>query len=135
MDKMLVDELGDIVVTNDGVTILKEMSVEHPAAKMLIEVAKTQEKEVGDGETAAVVIAGELLRKAEELLDQNIHPSVIINGYEMARNKAVEELKSIAKEVKADDTEMLKKIAMTSITGKGAEKAREQLAEIVVEAV
>ncbi|AAB99002.1 thermosome (ths) [Methanocaldococcus jannaschii DSM 2661] len=135
MDKMLVDELGDIVVTNDGVTILKEMSVEHPAAKMLIEVAKTQEKEVGDGTTTAVVIAGELLRKAEELLDQNIHPSVIINGYEMARNKAVEELKSIAKEVKPEDTEMLKKIAMTSITGKGAEKAREQLAEIVVEAV
>ncbi|ADC70285.1 thermosome [Methanocaldococcus sp. FS406-22] len=135
MDKMLVDELGDIVVTNDGVTILKEMSVEHPAAKMLIEVAKTQEKEVGDGTTTAVVIAGELLRKAEELLDQNIHPSVIINGYEMARNKAIEELKSVAKEVKPDDTEMLKKIAMTSITGKGAEKAREQLAEIVVEAV
>ena len=135
MDKMLVDELGDIVVTNDGVTILKEMSVEHPAAKMLIEVAKTQEKEVGDGTTTAVVIAGELLRKAEELLDQNIHPSVIINGYEMARNKAIEELKSIAKDVKPDDVEMLKKIAMTSITGKGAEKAREQLAEIVVDAV
>ncbi|CAB3288836.1 Thermosome subunit [Methanocaldococcus lauensis] len=135
MDKMLVDELGDIVVTNDGVTILKEMSVEHPAAKMLIEVAKTQEKEVGDGTTTAVVIAGELLRKAEELLDQNIHPSVIINGYEMARNKAVEELKDIAKEVKPEDTEMLKKIAMTAITGKGAEKAREQLAEIVVDAV
>ncbi|NPA63209.1 MAG: thermosome subunit [Methanococci archaeon] len=135
MDKMLVDELGDIVVTNDGVTILKEMSVEHPAAKMLIEVAKTQEKEVGDGTTTAVVIAGELLRKAEELLDQNIHPSVIINGYEMARNKAIEELKAVAKEVKPEDTEMLKKIAMTSITGKGAEKARGQLAEIVVEAV
>ncbi|MCQ6253828.1 thermosome subunit alpha [Methanocaldococcus sp.] len=135
MDKMLVDELGDIVVTNDGVTILKEMSVEHPAAKMLIEVAKTQEKEVGDGTTTAVVIAGELLRKAEELLDQNIHPSVIINGYEMARNKAVEELQKIAKEVKPEDTEMLKKIAMTAITGKGAEKARGQLAEIVVEAV
>ncbi len=135
MDKMLVDELGDIVVTNDGVTILKEMSVEHPAAKMLIEVAKTQEKEVGDGTTTAVVIAGELLRKAEELLDQNIHPSVIINGYELARTKAIEELQKIAKEVKADDTEMLKKIAMTAITGKGAEKAREQLAEIVVEAV
>ncbi|ADG13468.1 thermosome [Methanocaldococcus infernus ME] len=135
MDKMLVDELGDIIVTNDGVTILKEMSVEHPAAKMLIEVAKTQEKEVGDGTTTAVVIAGELLRKAEELLDQNIHPSVIINGYELARNKAIEELKNIAKEVKPEDTEMLKKIAMTSITGKGAEKAREKLAEIVVEAV
>ena len=135
MDKMLVDELGDIIVTNDGVTILKEMSVEHPAAKMLIEVAKTQEKEVGDGTTTAVVIAGEMLKKAEELLDQNIHPSVIINGFELARTKAIEELNKIAKEVKPEDTEMLKKIAMTSITGKGAEKAREKLAEIVVEAV
>ncbi len=135
MDKMLVDELGDIIVTNDGVTILKEMSVEHPAAKMLIEVAKTQEKEVGDGTTTAVVIAGELLKQAEELLDQNIHPTVIINGFELARNKAIEEVKNIAKEIKADDKEMLKKIAMTSITGKGAEKAREKLADIVVEAV
>ncbi|HIQ38435.1 MAG TPA: thermosome subunit, partial [Methanothermococcus okinawensis] len=88
MDKMLVDDLGDIVVTNDGVTILKEMSVEHPAAKMLIEVAKTQEKEVGDGTTTAVVIAGELLRKAEELLDQNVHPTIIIKGYHLALNKA-----------------------------------------------
>ncbi|WP_423793008.1 thermosome subunit alpha [Methanocaldococcus indicus] len=135
MDKMLVDELGDIIVTNDGVTILKEMSVEHPAAKMLIEVAKTQEKEVGDGTTTAVVIAGELLKKAEELLDQNIHPTVIINGYELARAKAIEEVKNIAKDVKPDDKEMLKKIAMTSITGKGAEKARGHLADIVVEAV
>jgi len=96
MDKMLVDDLGDIVVTNDGVTILKEMSVEHPAAKMLIEVAKTQEKEVGDGTTTAVVIAGELLRKAEELLDQNVHPTIIIKGYHLALTKAQEILKDIA---------------------------------------
>ncbi|HIP34734.1 MAG TPA: thermosome subunit [Methanothermococcus okinawensis] len=135
MDKMLVDDLGDIVVTNDGVTILKEMSVEHPAAKMLIEVAKTQEKEVGDGTTTAVVIAGELLRKAEELLDQNVHPTIIIKGYHLALNKAQEILKDIAIDVNPEDKEMLKKIAMTSLTGKGAEKARDKLGEIVVDAV
>ncbi len=135
MDKMLVDDLGDIVVTNDGVTILKEMSVEHPAAKMLIEVAKTQEKEVGDGTTTAVVIAGELLRKAEELLDQNVHPTIIIKGYQMALGKVHEILEDIAVDVKPDDKEVLKKIAMTSITGKGAEKAKEKLGDIVVEAV
>ncbi|EHP86691.1 thermosome subunit alpha [Methanotorris formicicus] len=135
MDKMLVDDLGDIIITNDGVTILKEMSVEHPAAKMLIEVAKTQEKEVGDGTTTAVVIAGELLRKAEELLDQNVHPTIVINGYQLALKKALEELNNIAIDIKPDNTEMLKKIAMTAITGKGAEKAREKLAEIIVEAV
>ncbi|HIQ32867.1 MAG TPA: thermosome subunit [Methanothermococcus okinawensis] len=135
MDKMLVDDLGDIVVTNDGVTILKEMSVEHPAAKMLIEVAKTQEKEVGDGTTTAVVIAGELLRKAEELLDQNVHPTVIIKGYQLALEKAKEILEEISKDVNPEDKEILKKIAMTSLTGKGAEKAREKLGDIVVEAV
>lgn len=135
MDKMLVDDLGDIVVTNDGVTILKEMSVEHPAAKMLIEVAKTQEKEVGDGTTTVVVIAGELLRKAEELLDQNVHPTIVIKGYQLAVQKAQEVLKEIAMDVKADDKEILHKIAMTSITGKGAEKAKEKLGEMIVEAV
>ncbi|HIP84287.1 MAG TPA: thermosome subunit, partial [Methanothermococcus okinawensis] len=135
MDKMLVDDLGDIIVTNDGVTILKEMSVEHPAAKMLIEVAKTQEKEVGDGTTTAVVIAGELLRKAEELLDQNVHPTVIIKGYQLALEKAKEILKDIAIDVNPEDKEILKRIAMTSLTGKGAEKAREKLGDIVVEAV
>ncbi|MBW9222525.1 TCP-1/cpn60 chaperonin family protein [Methanothermococcus sp. SCGC AD-155-C09] len=135
MDKMLVDDLGDIVVTNDGVTILKEMSVEHPAAKMLIEVAKTQEKEVGDGTTTAVVIAGELLRKAEELLDQNVHPTIVIKGYHLALAKVQEVLKDMAMEVNPDDKEMLKKIAMTSITGKGAEKAKEALGNIIVDAV
>jgi thermosome len=135
MDKMLVDDLGDIVITNDGVTILKEMSVEHPAAKMLIEVAKTQEKEVGDGTTSAVIVAGELLRKAEELLDQNVHPTMVIKGYQLALGKVQEILKDMATAVDADDKELLKKIAMTAITGKGAEKAKGHIAEIIVDAV
>ena len=96
MDKMLVDSLGDIVITNDGATILDEMDIQHPAAKMMVEVAKTQDKEAGDGTTTAVVIAGELLRKAEELLDQNIHPSVIVKGYTLAAEKAQEILQDIA---------------------------------------
>jgi thermosome len=135
MDKMLVDDMGDVVVTNDGVTILREMSVEHPAAKMLIEVAKTQEKEVGDGTTTAVVTAGELLRKAEELLDQNVHPTIVVKGYQMAAQKCQEVLKEIACEVSSEDKEILTKIAMTSITGKGAEKAKAKLADIIVDAV
>src|SRR4030042_1428969 len=92
MDKMLVDSIGDIVITNDGVTILQEMEIEHPAAKMLVEVAKTQNAEVGDGTTTAAVIAGELLKKAGELLDQDIHPTVIIRGYNLALKKAIEVL-------------------------------------------
>ncbi len=135
MDKMLVDSLGDITITNDGVTILKEMDVEHPAAKMIIEVAKTQDNEVGDGTTTAVVLAGELLKKAEELLDQDIHPAIIANGYRMACSKAVEVLKEIAIPVSKDDDEILKKIASTAMTGKGAEVALEKLAEIAVKAV
>lgn len=135
MDKMLVDSLGDVVVTNDGVTILKEMDIEHPAAKMIVEVAKTQEDEVGDGTTTAVVIAGELLKCAEELLDQGIHPTVIAGGYRLAAEKAVEILKNIAIDVSEDDDEMLKKVAITAMTGKGAEKAKEYLADLVVKAV
>ncbi len=135
MDKMLVDSLGDIVVTNDGVTILKEMDVEHPAAKMMVEIAKTQEDEVGDGTTTAVVLAGELLKKAEELLDQDVHPTIIANGYRMAAEKAKEILKEIAREISVEDEEILKKIAVTSMTGKGAEKAKEYLADLVVKAV
>ncbi|AAL82098.1 thermosome subunit [Pyrococcus furiosus DSM 3638] len=135
MDKMLVDSLGDIVITNDGATILDEMDIQHPAAKMMVEVAKTQDKEAGDGTTTAVVIAGELLRKAEELLDQNIHPSIIIKGYTLAAQKAQEILENIAKEVKPDDEEILLKAAMTSITGKAAEEEREYLAKLAVEAV
>ncbi|NJE08920.1 thermosome subunit [Thermococcus sp. M39] len=135
MDKMLVDSLGDIVITNDGATILDEMDIQHPAAKMMVEVAKTQDKEAGDGTTTAVVIAGELLRKAEELLDQNIHPSIIVKGYTMAAEKAQEILDSIAKDVDVNDEETLLKAAITSITGKAAEEEREYLAKLAVDAV
>ncbi|MEA4957190.1 60 kDa chaperonin [bioreactor metagenome] len=133
MDKMLVDGLGDIVVTNDGVTILKEMDIEHPAAKMLVEVAKTQEDEVGDGTTTAVIIAGELLKKSESLLDMDIHPTIIAMGYRQAAEKAQE----ILEEISIDDVgkETLVKVAMTAMTGKGTEKAREPLAKLVVDAV
>jgi thermosome len=133
MDKMLVDSLGDIVVTNDGVTILKEMDIEHPAAKMLVEVAKTQEDEVGDGTTTAVIIAGELLKKAEDLLEQDIHPTVISMGYRRAATKALEILNDIS--IDRSDRETLIEVAMTAMTGKGTEKARQPLAEIIVNAV
>ena len=133
MDKMLVDSMGDIVVTNDGVTILDEMEIEHPAAKMLVEVAKTQEDEVGDGTTTAVVIAGELLKKAEGLLEQDIHPTIIAMGYRQAAEKAQEILNVIA--IDADDRDTLLQVAMTAMTGKGTEKAREPLAELIVGAV
>lgn len=133
MDKMLVDGLGDIVVTNDGVTILKEMDIEHPAAKMLVEVAKTQEDEVGDGTTTAVIIAGELLKKAEDLLEMDIHPTLISMGYRKAAAKAQEILDSIS--IDAADRETLMSIAMTAMTGKGTEKARKPLAELIVKAV
>ena len=135
MDKMLVDSLGDVVITNDGVTILKEMDVEHPAAKMIIEVAKTQENEVGDGTTTAVVLAGELLKKAEELLEQDIHPTVIARGYRMAAEKAMEILDEIAITIDIEDEETLKRVAATAITGKHAEYAVEHLAGLVVQAV
>ena len=103
MDKMLVDTLGDIVITNDGVTILQEMQIEHPAAKMLVEVAKTQNEEVGDGTTTAAVLAGELLKKAEGLLDQNIHSTVITKGYKLAKEKSLEVLDKIAESVTPQD--------------------------------
>jgi thermosome len=135
MDKMLVDSLGDVTVTNDGVTLLKEMDVEHPAAKMMVEIAKTQDDEVGDGTTTAVVIAGELLKRAEDLLDQDVHPTVIANGYRLAAEKAEEALNEISIKVKKDDEETLKKVAITAMTGKGAEKAREYLADLMVRAV
>lgn len=133
MDKMLVDSLGDIVVTNDGVTILKEMDIEHPAAKMLVEVAKTQEDEVGDGTTTAVIIAGELLKKAEGLLDMEIHPTIVSLGYRQAAEKAQQILDNIA--INANDQETLMNVSMTAMTGKGTEKAKEPLAKLIVEAV
>lgn len=135
MDKMIVDSLGDITVTNDGVTILEEMQIEHPAAKMIVEVAKTQEEEIGDGTTTAVVVAGELLRKAEELLDMDVHPTIIVKGYRMAEQKAQELLKEMAEDVTEKDTEVLKQIAATALTGKGAESAKERLSELAVNAV
>ncbi len=135
MDKMMVDSVGDLVVTNDGVTILEEMDLDHPAAKMMVEVAQTQEEEVGDGTTTAVVLAGELLKQSEELLDQEIHPTVITKGYRLAREKSTDVLDEIAEEVALKDTETLQKVAMTAMTGKSAETSREYLGEIAVDAV
>lgn len=135
MDKMLVDSLGDITVTNDGVTILNEMQIEHPTAKMLVEIAKTQEEQVGDGTTTAVILAGELLKNAERLLDQEVHPTMIIKGYRQAANKAQEVLNEMAEPVSKDDKELLKMISMTAMAGKGAESAKEKLAELIVDAV
>ncbi|MFB6204628.1 MAG: thermosome subunit alpha [Candidatus Nanohaloarchaea archaeon] len=134
MDKMMVDSVGDIVVTNDGVTILEEMDLEHPAAKMMVEVAQTQEEEVGDGTTTAVVLAGELLKQAEGLLDQEIHPTVITRGYRLAREKSSEVLHEISEDVGLEDDDTLEKVAMTAMTGKSAETARDYLAEIAVDA-
>jgi len=135
MDKMLVDSIGDIVITNDGVTILEEMEIEHPAAKMLVEVAKTQNEEVGDGTTTAAVLAGELLSKAQELLDQNIHPTVIIRGYNLALKKALEILEGMSRPISIKDKEMLVKIARTSMSGKSGYGTLDKVADLVVEAV
>lgn len=135
MDKMLVSPTNDIIVTNDGVTILEEMQIEHPAAKMMVEVAKTQESEVGDGTTTAVMIAGKLLENAEKLLDKKIHPTVITKGYRIAAEKAQEILKEIALKITPDDDLVLRQIAMTAMTGKGAEDSKEKFAEIIVSAV
>jgi len=135
MDKMIVDSLGDVTVTNDGVTILEEMQIEHPSAKMIVEVAKTQEDEVGDGTTTAVVLAGELLKNAEALIDQEVHPTVVARGYRLAESKAQAILRSIAEDVGINDKDILRKIAMTAMTGKGAENAKEKLADITVRAV
>src|SRR3989338_2070716 len=136
MDKMLVDTLGDITVTNDGVTILNEMKIEHPTAKMIVEVAKSMEDEVGDGTTTAVIIAGELLKKAEELLDMEIHPTVLARGYRVASEKALEILNRIAEPVEGKSAEdILNKITNRAMTGKGAEVDKKHLSKIVVAAV
>lgn len=135
MDKMIVDSLGDIIITNDGVTILEEMHIEHPAAKMLVEVAKTQEEEIGDGTTTAVIIAGELLRKAEDLLNQEVHPTVLAKGYRLACDHAQEILNRISEPITFEDTTLLTNIAETAITGKGAESAKGKLSALAVNAV
>ncbi len=133
MDKMLVDVTGNITVTNDGVTILEEMEIDHPAAKMMVEIAKTQESEVGDGTTTAAILGGELLQKAESLLDRKIHPTVIVKGYRLAADKALEILNELAMPV--ENKQVLKQIAMTAMTGKGAEGHKEKLANIIVDAI
>jgi len=135
MDKMLVDSLGDVTVTNDGATVLDEIDVQNPAAKMMVEVAKTQDDEVGDGTTTAVVIAGELLKRAENLLDDEVHPTVIVSGYKKAEEKAMEVLNEISIPVEPDDKASLKKVAMTAMHSKGLGVAREHFADISIEAV
>jgi len=135
MDKMLVDSLGDVVITNDGVTILKEIDIEHPAAKMLVEVAKTQDEEAGDGTTTAVILAGELLKKAEDMIEQNIHPTVIASGYRLASDRAREILGKVATSVTIKDVDLLKKVAMTAMASKSASGHKEHLADIIVKAV
>ena len=135
MDKMLVSDSGDVVVTNDGVTILKEMDIDHPAANMIVEVSETQEDEVGDGTTTAVVVAGELLEQAEELLDSDVHATTIAQGYRQAAERAKEIVTEEAIDVSAEDRETLEQIAATAMTGKGAESARDTLAELIVDAV
>jgi len=135
MDKMLVAGMGNIVITNDGATIMKEMDVQNPAAKMLVEVAKTQDSEVGDGTTTAVVLAGELLAGAEALLDKDIHPNVIIDGYRNAAEKAQEILDKIALSIKPDDHERLRQIAITSLNTKGIFGSQTRFADLALDAV
>ena len=135
MDKMLIDSLGDITITNDGAAILDEMDVEHPAAKMMVEIAKTQDDMVGDGTTTTVVLASELLKKAEELLDQNIHPTILVSGYRKAAQKAIESISKVAVPVDINDRKTLLKVALTSMSSKAVGAAREHLAEISIDAV
>ncbi|MEM2109039.1 MAG: thermosome subunit beta [Candidatus Odinarchaeota archaeon] len=135
MDKMLVDSMGDVTITNDGATILKEMDVQHPAAKMMVEVAKTQDQEVGDGTTTAVVLAGELLKKAEELLDKNIHPTIIVSGYRKATEKAIKIIDEISLEVSPEDEQALKNVAVTAMGTKLVSGAKDLLADLAVKAV
>ncbi len=135
MDKMLIDSLGDITITNDGAAILKEIDVEHPAAKMMVEIAKTQDDMVGDGTTSAVVLASELLRKAEELLDQNIHPTILVSGYRKASQKAIEVINNTAVPLDINDRKKLLTVALTSMSSKAVGSAKDHLAEISIDAV
>ena len=137
MDKMLVSDLGDIVITNDGATIMDEMNVEHPVAKIMVDIAKTQDKEVGDGTTTVVVIAGNLLKGAEDLIDQGIHPTVIIKGYKTAAARAAEVLEKYSKAVDSNDEATLQKIALVSIGSKniGDDSTKAQIAKLIIKAV
>ena len=135
MDKMLVDSIGDITITNDGATILKEIDVQHPAAKMMVEISKTIDNEVGDGTTSSVVFAGALLEKAEELLAKDVHSSVIIEGYQAAQDKVMELLSQISKKIEPTDEESLLKIATTSMQSKLISEDSSVLSKLVVDAV
>jgi thermosome len=135
MDKMLVDSMGDVVITNDGVTILKEIDVEHPAAKMLVEVAKTQDEECGDGTTTAVILTGELLKKSVDLIDANVHPTIITAGFRMAASKALDVLDSVAIKVEPKDRETLINIAKTAMMSKSVSGSKELMANVAVDAV
>ncbi len=135
MDKMLVDGMGDVVITNDGVTMLKEMDIEHPAAKMVVEVAEAQDDECGDGTTSAVVLAGELLTRAQDMIDNNIHPSTITRGYRLAAEKAGQKLDELKKDVVPSKEEVLRSIAITAMTGKAVDMDKEHLAGLAVKAV
>jgi len=135
MDKMLVDNFGDVTITNDGRTILDEMDIQHPAAKMMVEVAKTQDKEAGDGTTSSVIVAGELLSRAEELIDKNIHPTVIIEGYKLAAQKALATLDKIAIPIDLKKPDYLKKVAITTMGSKIVSEHKEYLADITVKAM
>jgi len=135
MDKMLVDSTGGVTITNDGVTILQTMDIDNPTAEMIVEVAQTQEDEAGDGTTSAVAIAGELLKNAEDLLEQDIHPTAVIKGFNLASEYAREQVDEVATQVDPDDTETLKSVAETSMTGKGAELDKDTLADLVVRAI
>jgi thermosome len=135
MDKMLVNNIGDVTITNDGATILKEIDVQHPAAKMMVEISKATDNEVGDGTTSTVVLAGSLLSKAEELIAKDVHPTVIVDGYRMASEKAIEMLKNASTKVDSTDKQMLGKIARTSMASKLVSVNAEPLSRIVVDAV
>src|SRR5574341_2631870 len=134
MDKMLVDTLGDVTITNDGATILKEMDVQHPAAKMMVEVAKSTDNEVGDGTTSAVVLGGALIEKAEDLINKDVHPTIIVDGYRKASAKAIEILNKIAEKVNQKDRVWLLKIAKTSMQTKLVSREAQELADVVVDA-
>ncbi|MFX0200957.1 MAG: thermosome subunit beta [Candidatus Hodarchaeota archaeon] len=134
LDKLLVDSLGDVVITNDGATILDEIDVQHPAAKLLVQVAKTQDQEVGDGTTTSVIVAGELLKRAEKLLDRKIHPTVIISGFKLASDKCTEILQRIANKIDPNNETHLKNVARTSLNSKATGGAKDILAEIAVKA-
>src|SRR5881396_2077242 len=135
MDKMLVSPIGDVTITNDGATILKEIEIEHPAAKMMAEVAKSVDNEVGDGTTSAVVVAGALIEKAEELIAKNVHPTIIVEGFKEASQKAIDIFRRIAVKIDADDKGFLNKIARTSMASKIVSGSSEYLSTIVVDCI